>query len=175
MILCDEQRLRQILINLVHNALKFTQQGRVLLQLTRRLPADGRALPAERVLLRFQVADTGVGITEQDQPLVFRVFNQSVRSNQLHGSGLGLSICKELVSYMGGELLFTSSTQQPSGSSFYFELPFTIAESLAPPSKRSPLLASGLLATLFLHSDCMPSIWDPMANVNNYDTTTRFL
>jgi CheY-like chemotaxis protein/nitrogen-specific signal transduction histidine kinase len=109
----DALRVRQILANYLHNALKFTPRGAV------RLAA--RALPGDRV--RFEVHDTGLGIDQATQERLFRPFTQADESitRRFGGTGLGLSICRELAELMGGEVGVTS--RPGHGSCFWAELP----------------------------------------------------
>lgn len=105
-VLVDEIRLRQILLNLVGNAIKFTHQGKVSLRArTRPSPSE-----AGRVDLEFQVADTGVGIAKEEQELIFDAFEQShaADSRRSGGTGLGLAISRKLAGLMGGEIRLES-------------------------------------------------------------------
>ncbi|QCU89632.1 PAS domain-containing hybrid sensor histidine kinase/response regulator [Thiomicrorhabdus sediminis] len=108
----DEGRLRQILLNLVSNAIKFTEQGSVTITVEN----------IERGV-RFEITDTGIGIAESAIPKLFSEFSQadSSTSRKFGGSGLGLSICKKLVEAMGGNIGVQS--QLNSGTTFWFELP----------------------------------------------------
>ena len=107
----DEKRLRQILINLLGNAVKFTDQGGICLKVGRH---NGK--------IRFQVDDTGIGISEEDMKKVFEPFQQ-VKTGMQHGegTGLGLAITKKLVAMMDGELGVRSILDR--GSSFWVDLP----------------------------------------------------
>src|SRR5262249_3964723 len=108
--------LRQVLINLAGNAIKFTERGSVLVRVT--LVEE----TPEAVHLRFDVIDSGVGIAKEQHDRVFEPFTQltDIPSPKQSGTGLGLSICKELVEKMGGRIGLTSSPG--SGSTFWFEL-----------------------------------------------------
>ena len=134
----DGERLKQILINLVSNAMKFTEQGNVILKV-RRVPPE--SLTSQRVegdqqpiWLQFQVVDTGIGMSHQQLQKLFEPFNQADGSTtrKYGGSGLGLSICKRLVELMGGEI--SAQSKLGEGSVFCFALPFNRAESDSPAS-----------------------------------------
>ncbi len=120
----DELRLRQILVNLVSNAIKFTQTGSVEVTVARE-PAD---LGGDTVLARFSVTDTGIGIPLDQQEAIFTTFRQgdSSTARQFGGSGLGLAICQQLVEVMGGRIWLES--EPGKGSSFHFTVPLTVAE-----------------------------------------------
>jgi signal transduction histidine kinase/CheY-like chemotaxis protein len=110
----DGQRLRQVLLNLLNNAVKFTREGHILLSAA--LSPDGRTL-------RLQVEDTGIGIDEEVIGRLFTRFSQADSSTTRHygGSGLGLAICKGLVEHMGGRIGVESRVGY--GSNFWFEIP----------------------------------------------------
>lgn len=112
----DPGRLRQILLNLMGNGLKFTNHGQVVLSVRRRDGAD------DRVHLAFEVRDTGIGIPEDKLPMLFQRFSQvdSSVSRQFGGTGLGLAICRALVERMGGTISATSDPGQ--GSVFRFDI-----------------------------------------------------
>ena len=113
----DAGRLRQILVNLVGNALKFTARGAVTMEVTLAERSERRAV------LRFCVSDTGIGIAEEDQRRIFDTFTQvdSSDTRQYGGSGLGLSITRRLIGVLGGRLWVKSRLDQ--GSRFCFTLP----------------------------------------------------
>ncbi|MEM6708593.1 MAG: ATP-binding protein [Pseudomonadota bacterium] len=115
----DSNRLRQVLINFMSNAIKFTAAGEVELRVT----AERRA---HEVWCRFAVRDTGIGIAEDAQQQVFDRFTQAESSTarQYGGTGLGLSICQSLIHAMGGDVGVDSTVGQ--GSTFYAEAPLPI-------------------------------------------------
>jgi PAS domain S-box-containing protein len=134
----DPTRLRQILLNLLSNALKFTETGGITVR-AGRLPASAEGAP-ER--LRIEVADTGIGIAADRLHLLFQDFTQIDRSTtrRYGGTGLGLSICKRLVELMGGDIGVASDPGQ--GSRFWFTLPMVatgapVAEPGAPAASTS--------------------------------------
>ncbi len=119
-IITDVQKLRQILINLLGNALKFTQQGHVTLRV--KLETMQPLQHGTDVYLTVQVEDTGIGIAPDEQAYIFNAFEQAPAGRNLSGStGLGLSISQHFVSLLGGELHVSS--QVGVGSTFYFTMP----------------------------------------------------
>src|ERR1019366_2993119 len=110
----DPSRLRQILNNLVSNAIKFTQQGEVMVR------ANRVEDTADDVLVRFEVADTGIGISPETQGRLFQPFVQAEgsTSRRFGGTGLGLVIAARLADQMGGEIGFESAPGK--GSNFHF-------------------------------------------------------
>ncbi|MEM1190828.1 MAG: YfiR/HmsC family protein [Pseudomonadota bacterium] len=129
----DPLRLRQVLVNLVGNAIKFTETGEVAVALTPQTSAAG-------VNVLFEVRDTGIGISEAQQRKIFEAFSQadSSTTRQFGGTGLGLSIAGQIVRMMGGELAVRSAAGE--GSTFYFEATLPVAEVPEPVSLPSELL-----------------------------------
>ncbi len=121
----DEKRLRQILINLLNNAIKFTEQGTVMLRVTG-LASKLTETGIKRQKIRFEVIDTGVGIGKLELTKIFKPFEQTgaLRLRNV-GTGLGLSISQQLVRLMGGNLEVKSKLGM--GSNFWFETSFAIA------------------------------------------------
>ncbi len=114
-LLGDPGRLRQIIINLIGNAIKFTHHGEVVLSI-KKLPEES----SDRVRLHVEIADTGIGISAKDQAKLFQPYNQAKASTSRRygGTGLGLAITKELVEAMGGQIGVKS--QEGKGSIFWF-------------------------------------------------------
>jgi signal transduction histidine kinase/DNA-binding NarL/FixJ family response regulator len=139
----DEKRLRQVLLNLLGNAIKFTDSGYVVLRVQPVQPTELRASPGEGPVLRvrFEIEDTGIGMSEEQLSKIFRPFEQV--SDSLHregGAGLGLAISRHLVRLMGGEIRVQSRLGE--ASLFSFELDLPVGERLA--VRAGPLrIASG--------------------------------
>jgi PAS domain S-box-containing protein len=123
-ILADEGKLRQVLINLLENAVKFTQLGYIQLQVTIAHQHPSFSVPA----LCFEVQDTGCGIATEDLGQLFQPFSQPFTSAQMgQGTGLGLAISRQFVRLMGGEMGVTSQVNQ---GTFRFNIPVTLASPL---------------------------------------------
>jgi two-component system, sensor histidine kinase and response regulator len=125
----DPMRLRQVLINFVGNAIKFTDSGEVIVRV-RAAGQDG--------VLRFEVIDTGIGISNEAQAHIFNAFSQadSFTTRKYGGTGLGLAICRQLSTLMGGEIGVYSEVNR--GSTFWFEVRLESVTDAAPTMTRLP-------------------------------------
>jgi signal transduction histidine kinase/DNA-binding NarL/FixJ family response regulator len=123
-ILADEGRIRQVLINLLGNAIKFTDRGGIKLHATMSIRTD------DQPWLSAEIADTGIGIAAEEQSALFQAFAQSQGGLNLKGgTGLGLAISRELAKLMGGEI--TMSSQLAKGTVFCFEIPVLLSDTSA--------------------------------------------
>ena len=136
----DPGRLRQVLLNLVGNAIKFTEHGQIIVAVAAAYPVKGR------VLLHFGVKDTGIGIPPEAQEKIFASFSQADGSmaRKFGGTGLGLAICVRLVKMMGGRIWVESVPQK--GSVFHFILDLALAEENAIATGERPPLPTGVEA-----------------------------
>ena len=117
----DSGKLRQVLINLLGNAIKFTEKGTVILR------AHTTSLPISTTVLTIEVVDTGVGISAEEQTELFKPFVQSIQKKQdTEGTGLGLAISESLIKLMGGQISVNSKLGV--GSTFKIELPVELAD-----------------------------------------------
>jgi CheY-like chemotaxis protein/HPt (histidine-containing phosphotransfer) domain-containing protein len=123
----DEFRLRQILSNLISNAVKFTDQGKIEIKI-KKVEADENDNSPSSVNLLFEVKDTGIGISEKNQAQLFKSFSQISHNNEHYydGTGLGLAICQQLVQLMGANILVES--EEEKGSNFFFTVNFDIGD-----------------------------------------------
>ncbi|MCW2775550.1 MAG: hybrid sensor histidine kinase/response regulator [Nocardioides sp.] len=134
----DPARLRQLLINLTANAVKFTAEGEVVVR------AHLEARAPSGVVVRFEVQDTGIGIATDDRARMFEPFSQadSSTTRRYGGTGLGLAICQQLVTAMGGTIGVESSLG--AGSTFWVTAPFGLAEDTTTAPPRRPDELTGL-------------------------------
>jgi two-component system sensor histidine kinase/response regulator len=138
----DPTRLRQVLTNLIGNAVKFTSRGEVLVSLSA-APADDA-----RARIRFAVRDTGIGIPAEQRALIFQPYSQgdATTARRYGGTGLGLSIARRLVELMGGTLEVASEVNQGSEFSFTIEMPLaTTAPAPLPAAGTVPLAGLAML------------------------------
>ncbi len=129
LLLGDPEKLRQVLLNLITNAIKFTFDGQV------KVSAKVKERSTRKLKIEFSVSDTGIGIESDAMDTIFEPYTQanSSISRRFGGSGMGLAICKQIVEQQGGYIACESpapgtGTQREQGSRFYFELEFDIAE-----------------------------------------------
>lgn len=149
----DQLRVKQILLNLLNNAIKFTEQGSVTIQGTLIRQQDNYAL------IRLSVCDTGIGVAPEAQDKIFAPFAQadSSTTRKFGGTGLGLTICRQLAKLMGGTIQLESAPGH--GSCFQLELPFTVvtasSESAAPRHLQEPLQSETPRTVLIVDDNAM--------------------
>ena len=144
-VLTDDMRLVQVLTNLLNNAMKFTHQGEISLTVEKvntGNDAAGTTFDDSQVLVRFIVADTGIGIAQEKQGHLFEAFRQADESmtREYGGSGLGLSICQQIINLLSGDISLKSDLGK--GTSFTFVLPFNVVENKASSKKSALTLCS---------------------------------
>jgi PAS domain S-box-containing protein len=134
----DPTRLRQIIVNLLSNALKFTERGEILLRV------EAEALNPDEALLRFTVHDTGIGIPQDKQQIIFEAFAQvdTSTTRRFGGTGLGLTISSRLVGMMHGRIWVES--EPGKGSTFHFTARFGRAQSGTHPRRSAPVTLHGV-------------------------------
>ncbi|HEY9622238.1 MAG TPA: PAS domain-containing protein [Crinalium sp.] len=144
----DPGKLRQVLINLVSNAIKFTEQGNVTLKVSLIEPDVDHILTSasdlrDEIQLKFAIHDTGVGIQTQDLKRIFEAFEQTTSGKRLtEGTGLGLTLSQKFVELMGGNVVVQSTPGE--GSIFTFTITAQIADTAIEPSIHSDRLVTGL-------------------------------
>ena len=162
----DQQHLRQVLINLVNNAIKFTEKGSVIVQVRM---VGGTEL---RPNIRFEISDTGIGIEEKYIDKIFDDFTQAdaTTSRSFGGTGLGTTISRELVNLMGGNIGVESQIGQ--GSMFWFEIPFKVSKSSPASISKNNIL---LLASEDTASVIRPALKSWEVNFDWVRSSTRAL
>lgn len=149
----DSLRLRQVLINLIGNAIKFTEEGEILLKVERR--DTGGSEPGQMCDIKFSVKDYGIGIPEEKLNSLFEAFTQvdASTSRKYGGTGLGLAISAELIKLMGGQMEVKSTIGE--GTNFFFTLPVELvkAEKKEEDSKRLREILSGKKVLLVEDND----------------------
>jgi two-component system, sensor histidine kinase and response regulator len=145
--ICDPGRIRQILVNLIGNGIKFTSLGHIYVNV------ECEKLEGAKAQVRFTVEDTGIGIPPDKLRSVFERFTQADASTtrKFGGTGLGLSICKRLVHLMGGEIQVRSVVNE--GSAFTFTLPLVVDETVQP--RISPEVAVEKLKVLYVDDNAI--------------------
>ncbi len=150
----DALRLGQVLINLVNNAIKFTERGEIELSCHVQ-----HWLPDEKVLLRFAVRDTGIGMTPEQTQRLFQPFSQADGSitRKYGGTGLGLSISRHLIGLLGGTIGL--DTQPGQGSNFHFSMPLSVAQddSAEQEENAAEIVASLRQARVMVVDDSLPA------------------
>ncbi|MBI4914067.1 MAG: response regulator [Acidobacteria bacterium] len=148
----DPLRLGQVLVNLVGNALKFTREGYI------RVGVRLQQEDSERVLLRFSVEDTGIGLTAEQRSRLFQAFSQADTSTtrRFGGTGLGLTISQRLVARMGGEI--TVESEPGKGSTFAFTAAFGLPREKAPSALQAPEDIRGLRVLVVDDSDAASEV-----------------
>ena len=138
----DSGRLHQVIVNLVSNAIKFTEAGKVVVSV------DLQSETPEGAIFHFAIQDTGIGITPDKQRVIFDAFTQADASTTriFGGTGLGLAISRRLVEMMGGHLWVESDLGR--GSRFHFTVNFRVHWNASPPAERQGTPAPGPLATM---------------------------
>jgi PAS domain S-box-containing protein len=164
----DSLRLRQILLNLMSNAIKFTEQGRITLR------AKKVSESTDPITLRFEVQDTGIGINETQQTTIFEAFTQEEASTtrKYGGTGLGLAIAKNLVIMMGGEIGVFSNLGQ--GSTFWFTVPLKLGKANVLPNENTVSHSKSTLrenATILLVDDSKTNQKVAMEILKNFGLT----
>lgn len=125
----DALRIRQVLYNLIGNAIKFTEEGHITVEVRTQIVPE---LTPKQIMILFRVIDSGVGIRSHQQRMIFEKFTQADASTtrRFGGTGLGLAISKQIVQAMGGQIGLESSPGQ--GSLFWFTVPLSLVESSSP-------------------------------------------
>lgn len=147
-VVADEQRIRQILLNLIHNAIKFTDQGHV------KLIASSTRMKGDAVQLMLEVKDSGIGIAKDQQTKIFEEFEQANTGDQAKGTGLGLAISTMLVKLHDGQLSVESEPNK--GTSMIVSLPVSIGKKEESDAQKAPMNLVKLTAISILVADDEP-------------------
>ncbi len=151
----DGSRLRQILLNLIGNAIKFTERGDIRVRVANDIEHADMPAGRNHRWVRFEVIDAGIGMAEETQAVIFEAFRQadSSTTRRYGGTGLGLAICKELVHLMGGTISVASAPQQ--GSTFSFRLPMELSSDDASDSEGAIAKTNSLTMAVV----ASPALW----------------
>ena len=149
----DEQRLRQVLVNLLGNALKFTERGDIFLKVEKLARAPGEEEKSPALSLHFAVSDSGIGVTPDRLARLFRPFTQAdvSTSRKYGGTGLGLAISRRLVELMGGKMW--AESVPGAGSTFHFTATVTAQPEATPPAHAARLPGLDGLKILILNEN----------------------
>ncbi|MBP7738500.1 MAG: PAS domain S-box protein [Spirochaetes bacterium] len=173
----DPLRMQQVLFNLIHNAIKFTQKGTVTLK----IEMQNRIFDPDIAKLKFRIIDTGIGLTEDQQATIFKSFTQADTSitRRYGGTGLGLAICKRLVELMGGDIGLISRAGE--GSEFYFNLSLHVSRMTVPDKepftgeKPEVVVADDNLGSLEILRGYLSTMGFPVITMQSGEETIRYL
>ena len=162
----DSLRLSQVLINLANNALKFTEKGEVVIKVSL-LKKD-----KQQARLRFQVSDSGIGISKEYLPDLFKSFTQadSSTTRKYGGTGLGLTICRQIVLMMGGEIW--AESKPGKGTDIYFTAGFALKKEFEQQPKMPPLNLKGLRILIIDNNKIARDIYAEILNSFSYRVTS---
>lgn len=172
MMMGDNTRVQQVLINLLNNAVKFTKNGEVHLKVA------GTKIDEDTILIKMDVSDTGIGIRTEDKDKLFKSFQQvdSKRNRNIEGTGLGLAISQRLVELMGGKISVDSEYEK--GSTFSIEVPQKIVSDLVPePDVKLPLQAALLVNNRYVKAQLIRDLtrvgveYDDLSESETMDNT----
>ena len=150
----DNDRIKQIILNITNNAIKFTREGQVIIKL------GFSKLSDNEIMLECSVKDTGIGIKKEDLPKLFQSFQQldSKRNRNIEGTGLGLAICKRLLTLMNGDIHVESEYEK--GSCFSFSIPQKVLDEKASISIKTEetIVAAGLISNEYIKDNLKHSV-----------------